>query len=65
MIEPPNHPLRAERFDRPPRPRPVTVDQKLDEIIKRLGRIEKHAIDLKGNPPPPGQLRYQRDVDSF
>ena len=48
-----------------PRPLPVTVEGKLDEIIKRLGRVEKHLIDLKGNPPPPGRLRYLPEPDSF
>jgi len=49
----------------PRRPMPETTDGKLEDIIRRLGRIEKHLIDLKGNPPPPGRLSYQRDVDSF
>lgn len=51
--------------NRQARPKPVTVEEKLDDIIRRLGHIEKHLIDLKGNPPPPGRLRYQPVVDSF
>ena len=50
---------------RPPRPKPVSVDEKLDDVIRRLGRVEKHLIDLKGNPPPPGRLRYLPEVDNF
>lgn len=50
---------------RPPRPKPVTVEEKLDDIIRRLGHVEKHLIDLKGNLPPPGRLHYQPVVDSF
>jgi hypothetical protein len=30
---------------------PVTIDEILTDLRKRLGRIEKHLIDLKGNPP--------------
>jgi len=43
----------------PLKPRPVTVEQKLDDILKRLGRIEKHLIDIRDNVElPPGQPRY-------
>lgn len=52
-------------FNRPPRPRPITVEQKLDDIIRRLGHVEKHLIDLKGNLPPPGRLRYQLEPENF
>ena len=51
--------------NRPTRPKPVTVEEKLDDIIKRLGRVEKHLIDLKGNPPPPGQMRYHPVIQDF
>ena len=50
---------------RPHRPKPVTVEEKLDDIIRRLGHVEKHLIDLKGNPPPPGRLHYQPVPDGF
>jgi hypothetical protein len=49
----------------PPRPKPVTVDQKLDDIFRRLGHVERHLIDLKGNPPPPGEFRYQPEPYNF
>lgn len=54
-----------ETFNRPRKPMPATTEGKLEEIIRRLGRIEKHLIDLKGNPPPPGALRYQPEIDRF
>ncbi len=50
---------------RPRRPMPETTEGKLEDIIRRLGRIEKHLIDLKGNPPPPGRFHYQRDAEAF
>jgi len=34
-----------------PKPQPVTIEEFLVDLRKRLGRIEKHLIDLKGNPP--------------
>jgi hypothetical protein len=30
---------------------PVTVDEKLNDIIKRLGRIEMHLISIRGPRP--------------
>ena len=30
-----------------PRPQPVTTDEKLDSVIKRLGRIERDLIDIR------------------
>jgi hypothetical protein len=33
------------------RPVPQTVNEKLDDIIKRLGRVEKHLIDIRGPRP--------------
>lgn len=50
----------------PLKPRPITVEQKLDDIIKRLGRIEKHLIDIRDNIElPPGQPRYVIDRSQF
>jgi len=34
-----------------PKPQPVTIEEFLVDLRKRLGRIEKNLIDLKGNPP--------------
>lgn len=34
-----------------PKPQPMTIEEFLVDLRKRLGRIEKHLIDLKGNPP--------------
>jgi len=31
-----------------PKPEPVTVDEKLTDIRKRLGRIEMHLIAIRG-----------------
>lgn len=51
---------------RPDRPKPVTVEQKLDEIIRRLGRIEKHLIDVRDSvETTPGQPRYVIEPPQF
>ena len=34
-----------------PKPEPVTVDEKLADIRKRLGRIEMHLIAIRGVKP--------------
>jgi hypothetical protein len=33
------------------KPMALTAMEKLDEIIKRLGRVEKHLIDIRGSRP--------------
>jgi hypothetical protein len=33
------------------KPQPVTVGQQLDDIRKRLGRIEMHVIAIRGPRP--------------
>lgn len=33
------------------KPVPQTAMEKLDDIIKRLGRVEKHLIDIRGPRP--------------
>src|SRR5437762_2232001 len=33
------------------KPVPQTAMEKLDDIIKRLGRVEKHLIDIRGERP--------------
>jgi hypothetical protein len=35
----------------PPKPEPVTVEEKLTDIRKRLGRIEMHLIAIRGVRP--------------
>jgi hypothetical protein len=35
-----------------PKVEPVTVDEKLNDIRKRLGRIEMHLITIRGPRPP-------------
>lgn len=35
-----------------PKVEPVTVDEKLNDIRKRLGRIEMHLIAIRGPKPP-------------
>ncbi|HEX8339356.1 MAG TPA: hypothetical protein VF624_00465 [Tepidisphaeraceae bacterium] len=51
---------------RPDRPKPVTVEQKLDDIIRRLGRIEKHLIDVRESvETTPGQPRYVIEPPQF
>ncbi|MGA2441467.1 MAG: hypothetical protein ABSH08_10945 [Tepidisphaeraceae bacterium] len=35
-----------------PKVEPVTVDEKLNDIRKRLGRIEMHLIAIRGPRPP-------------
>ena len=34
-----------------PKVEPVTIEQKLDDIRKRLGRIEMHVISIRGPRP--------------
>ena len=34
-----------------PKVKPVTVDEKLDDMLKRLGRIEMHVIAIRGPRP--------------
>jgi hypothetical protein len=34
-----------------PKPEPVTVDEKLNDIRRRLGRIEMHLIAIRGPRP--------------
>jgi hypothetical protein len=34
-----------------PKVEPVTVEQKLDDMRKRLGRIEMHLIAIRGPRP--------------
>jgi hypothetical protein len=34
-------------YSRPRKPMPETTDGKLEDIIKRLGRVEMHLIDIK------------------
>lgn len=57
-------------YSRPRRPMPETTDGKLEEIIRRLGRVEKHLIDIRdgrsGRSGGPGEvrppkLRYEPD----
>lgn len=58
-------------YSRPRKPMPETTDGKLEDIIKRLGRIEKHLIDIRddrtvvakpeGEPGP--KLKY--DPEDF
>lgn len=31
-----------------PRKQPVTIEEKLEDLRRRLGRIEKHLIDIRG-----------------
>lgn len=58
-------------YSRPRKPMPDTTDGKLEDIIKRLGRIEKHLIDIRDNRPaelkperePEPKLKY--DPDEF
>lgn len=51
---------------RPDRPKPITVEQKLDDIIRRLGRIEKHLIDVRDSvETTPGQPRYVIEPPQF
>ena len=35
-----------------PKVEPVTVEEKLNDIRKRLGRIEMHLIAIRGPRPP-------------
>jgi hypothetical protein len=35
--------------EKKPRVEPVTIEEKLEDIRRRLGRIEKHVIDIRGN----------------
>ncbi len=47
---------------RPPRQMPTTIDGLLADVIKRLGRIEKHLIDIRDNvQTEPGRPRYVID----
>ena len=54
-------------YSRPRKPMPETTDGKLEDIIRRLGRIEKHLIDVRDGRPaehrpaePAGpKLRYE------
>jgi hypothetical protein len=34
-----------------PRVEPVTIEEKLEDLRRRLGRIEKLLIDMRGNRP--------------
>ena len=44
------------------RPMPVTVEDKLADIIRRLGHIEKHLIDIReAVQPEPGKPQYVID----
>jgi len=51
------------------RPQPVTPDEKLDSMIKRLGRIERDLIDIREHLRVPrrlsGNTRLVKDEDSF
>ena len=38
-------------YERKPKVEPVTVDEKLNDIRKRLGRIEMHLIAIRGPRP--------------
>jgi len=55
--------------DRSARPQPVTPDEKLDSVIKRLGRIERDLIDIREHLRVPrrlsGTTTLVRDNDSF
>jgi len=47
-------------YSRPRKPMPDTTDGKLEDIIRRLGRIEMHLIDIKENRPPrPAESRSE------
>ena len=55
-------------YSRPRRPMPETTDGKLEDIIRRLGRVEKHLIDIRdgrsaGGPAEvkPPKLKYEPD----
>lgn len=39
-----------------PRPEPKTVDEKLDNMIRRLGRIERDIIDIRTHLRVPRRL---------
>jgi hypothetical protein len=32
-----------------PHNEPVTIEEKLEDLRRRLGRIEKHLIDIRGS----------------
>jgi hypothetical protein len=38
-------------YSRPRKPMPDTTDGKLEDIIRRLGRVEMHLIDIKEGRP--------------
>jgi hypothetical protein len=38
-------------YSRPRKPMPETTDGKLEDIIRRLGRVEMHLIDIKEGRP--------------
>ena len=43
-------------YSRPRKPMPDTTDGKLEDIIRRLGRVEMHLIDIKeGRPARPAE----------
>lgn len=45
-------------YSRPRRPMPETTDGKLEDIIRRLGRIEMHLIDIReGRRERPGEVK--------
>jgi hypothetical protein len=49
-----------------PKPRPLTTEAKLDDALKRLGRIEKHLIDIRDAlHTEPGQPRYVIERNNF
>ena len=61
-----NNPNHHPHHSRPDRPKPVTVDEKLDDIIRRLGRVEKHLIDVRDSvETTPGQPRYVIEPPQF
>jgi hypothetical protein len=38
-------------YSRPRKPMPDTTEGKLEDIIRRLGRVEMHFIDIKEGRP--------------
>lgn len=61
-----NNPHHQPHRPRPDRPKPVTVEEKLDDIIRRLGRVEKHLIDVRDSvETTPGQPRYVIEPPQF
>lgn len=49
-----------------PKAKPVTTEHKLDDILRRLGRIEKHLIDIRDSVElAPGQPRYVIEPPQF